>query len=230
MCGIVGAVAQRPVSGILLEGLRRLEYRGYDSAGLAVLEGEEIQRLRRAGKVENLTQAEQEASLSGHSGIAHTRWATHGKPTENNAHPHMSGDNLAIVHNGIIENFEPLKQQLQSEGFVFTSDTDTEVIAHLVARAVGQGKSLQDAFLETVSHLEGAFALGVLHKDYPDQILASRKGSPLVVGVGIGENFIASDQMALLQVTDRFIYLEEGDFVQVTPDSLTIWDDELKFV
>ncbi|MDX1320174.1 MAG: class II glutamine amidotransferase, partial [Oceanospirillum sp.] len=178
MCGIVGAVAQRPVSGILLEGLRRLEYRGYDSAGLAVIEGEEIQRLRRAGKVENLTQAEQDAPLKGFSGIAHTRWATHGKPTENNAHPHMSGDDLAIVHNGIIENFEPLKKQLQSEGFVFTSDTDTEVIAHLVARAVGQGKSLQDAFLETVSHLEGAFALGVLHKDYPNQILASRKGSP----------------------------------------------------
>ncbi|OOV87348.1 glutamine--fructose-6-phosphate transaminase (isomerizing) [Oceanospirillum linum] len=230
MCGIVGAVAQRPVSGILLEGLRRLEYRGYDSAGLAVLEGDTIQRLRRAGKVANLSQAEQDMPLKGFSGIAHTRWATHGKPTENNAHPHMSGSDLAIVHNGIIENFEPLKQQLQSDGFIFTSDTDTEVIAHLVARSVNQGKSLQDAFLETVSHLEGAFALGVLHKDYPNQILASRKGSPLVVGVGIGENFIASDQMALLQVTDRFIYLEEGDFVQVTPDTLVIWDAELKQV
>ncbi|WP_086479983.1 glutamine--fructose-6-phosphate transaminase (isomerizing) [Oceanospirillum sanctuarii] len=230
MCGIVGAVAQRAVSGILLEGLRRLEYRGYDSAGLAVFEGEQIHRLRRAGKVENLTHAEQETPLKGHSGIAHTRWATHGKPTENNAHPHMSGDDLAIVHNGIIENFEPLKHQLQQDGFVFTSDTDTEVIAHLVARAVNQGKNLQEAFLETVSQLEGAFALGVLHKDYPDQILASRKGSPLVVGIGIGENFIASDQMALLQVTDRFIYLEEGDFVQVTPDEVMIWDANLEIV
>lgn len=228
MCGIVGAVAQRPVSGILLEGLRRLEYRGYDSAGLAVLDDQVIHRLRRAGKVANLTQAEQEFPLKGVSGIAHTRWATHGKPTENNAHPHMSGSDLAIVHNGIIENFEPLKQELQSQGFQFSSDTDTEVIAHLIARAMQTGQSLQDAFLATVSQLEGAFALGVLHKDYPNQILASRKGSPLVIGVGIGENFIASDQMALLQVTDRFIYLEEGDFVQVTPDTLTIWDAELK--
>ncbi|WP_417596085.1 glutamine--fructose-6-phosphate transaminase (isomerizing) [Oceanospirillum sp.] len=230
MCGIVGAVAQRPVSGILLEGLRRLEYRGYDSAGLAVLEGDTIQRLRRAGKVANLSQAEQDAPLKGLSGIAHTRWATHGKPTENNAHPHMSGDDLAIVHNGIIENYEPLKRELQAEGYQFTSDTDTEVIAHLVARAIREGRSLQDAFLATVSQLEGAFALGVLHKDYPNQILASRKGSPLVVGVGIGENFIASDQMALLQATDRFIYLEEGDFVQITPDTLTIWDAALKQV
>jgi len=230
MCGIVGAVAQRPVSGILLEGLRRLEYRGYDSAGLAVLDGQQIHRLRRAGKVENLSQAEKETPLGGFNGIAHTRWATHGKPTENNAHPHMSGDDLAIVHNGIIENFEPLKRELQAQGYQFTSDTDTEVIAHLVARAIRDGKSLQDAFLATVSQLEGAFALGVLHKDYPNQILASRKGSPLVVGVGIGENFIASDQMALLQVTDRFIYLEEGDFVQITPDTLTIWDGNLNQV
>ena len=230
MCGIVGAVAARPVSAILLEGLKRLEYRGYDSAGLAVFDGEQIHRLRRAGKVRFLADAEQAGPLSGSLGIAHTRWATHGKPTEDNAHPHMSGEQLAIVHNGIIENFEPLKAALEEAGYQFSSDTDTEVIAHLIDQAVKAGASLQDAFLSTVSQLEGAFALGVMHKDFPDQILASRKGSPLVVGVGMGENFIASDQMALLQVTDRFIYLEEGDFVQITLDQVTIWDKAQQLV
>jgi glucosamine--fructose-6-phosphate aminotransferase (isomerizing) len=230
MCGIVGAIAARPISAILLEGLRRLEYRGYDSAGLAVFDGENIQRLRRTGKVHFLADAEQEQPLSGSLGIAHTRWATHGKPTENNAHPHMSGEQLAIVHNGIIENFEPLKQQLITEGYGFSSVTDTEVIAHLIDREIKQGNSLQDAFLQTVSQLEGAFALGVIHKDFPEQILASRKGSPLVVGVGLGENFIASDQMALLQVTDRFIYLEEGDFVLLEREKITIWDKDRQIV
>jgi len=230
MCGIVGAIAARPISAILLEGLRRLEYRGYDSAGLAVFDGDNIQRLRRTGKVHFLADAEQEQPLSGTLGIAHTRWATHGKPTENNAHPHMSGEQLAIVHNGIIENFEPLKQQLIAEGYGFSSDTDTEVIAHLIDREIKQGNSLQDAFLQTVSQLEGAFALGVIHKDFPEQILASRKGSPLVVGVGLGENFIASDQMALLQVTDRFIYLEEGDFVLLERKRVTIWDKDQQIV
>lgn len=230
MCGIVGAIAARPVTAILLEGLRRLEYRGYDSAGLAVFDGEEIQRLRRTGKVQMLADAEQQTPLSGVLGIAHTRWATHGKPTENNAHPHMSGAQLAIVHNGIIENFEPLKEQLIAEGYHFSSETDTEVIAHLIDRAINSGASLQQAFLSTVSQLEGAFALGVMHKAFPDQILASRKGSPLVVGVGLGENFIASDQMALLQVTDRFIYLEEGDFVQLSKESVTIWDKNQQLV
>ena len=230
MCGIVGAIAARPVTAILLEGLRRLEYRGYDSAGLAVFDGEEIQRLRRTGKVQMLTDAEQQTPLSGVLGIAHTRWATHGKPTENNAHPHMSGAQLAIVHNGIIENFEPLKEGLIAEGYHFSSETDTEVIAHLIDRAINSGASLQQAFLSTVSQLEGAFALGVIHKSFPDQILASRKGSPLVVGVGLGENFIASDQMALLQVTDRFIYLEEGDFVQLEKDKITIWDRDQQLV
>ncbi|OPX55674.1 glucosamine--fructose-6-phosphate aminotransferase (isomerizing) [Oceanospirillum multiglobuliferum] len=227
MCGIVGAVAARPVTAILLEGLRRLEYRGYDSAGLAVFDGEQLQRLRRIGKVNILAEAEQQAPLKGVMGIAHTRWATHGKPTEYNAHPHMSGDKLAVVHNGIIENFEPLKAALIADGFEFTSDTDTEVIAHLIAQALRVKNDLQTAFLSTVSQLEGAFALGVVHTDYPNQILASRKGSPLVLGVGMGENFIASDQMALLQVTDRFIYLEEGDFAQVTADVITIWDKNL---
>lgn len=224
MCGIVGAVAARPVSAILLEGLKRLEYRGYDSAGLAVFDGSDIQRLRRTGKVRCLAEAEQQAPLNGSFGIAHTRWATHGKPSENNAHPHMSGEQVAIVHNGIIENFEPLKAQLLAQGYQFSSETDTEVIAHLIDREVKTGATLQDAFLETVSQLEGAFALAVIHKAFPDQILASRKGSPLVVGVGLGENFIASDQMALLQVTDRFIYLEEGDFIRVEKEKVTIWD------
>lgn len=227
MCGIVGAVAARPVSAILLEGLRRLEYRGYDSAGLVVFDGEQLQRLRRTGKVNVLSEAEQQQPLRGNMGIAHTRWATHGKPTEYNAHPHMSGDKLAVVHNGIIENFEPLKAALIEDGFEFTSDTDTEVIAHLIAQALRHNTDLKAAFLSTVSKLEGAFALGVVHADYPNQILASRKGSPLVLGVGMGENFIASDQMALLQVTDRFIYLEEGDFAQITTDEITIWDKKL---
>ncbi|MBP0049800.1 glutamine--fructose-6-phosphate transaminase (isomerizing) [Marinobacterium sp. AK62] len=224
MCGIVGAIAARPVAGILLEGLRRLEYRGYDSAGMAVLDQGCINRLRRIGKVQALAEACEQQPLPGQLGIAHTRWATHGKPSEQNAHPHMSGERLAVVHNGIIENFEPLKRELQQQGYTFTSETDTEVVAHLIDRELGKGMSLRDALRATLACLEGAFALGVMHADQPDQLLTARKGSPLVIGVGIGENFIASDQLALLPVTDRFMFLEDGDIAALSRDSIQVWD------
>jgi len=224
MCGIVGAIAARSVAGILLEGLRRLEYRGYDSAGMAVLDHERINRLRRIGKVQALADASEQQPLAGHLGIAHTRWATHGKPSEQNAHPHMSGEQLAVVHNGIIENFEPLKRELQQQGYVFTSETDTEVVAHLLDREIKQGLNLVDALRQTLSYLEGAFALGVLHADSPEQLLTARKGSPLVIGVGIGENFIASDQLALLPVTDRFMFLEDGDIAVLEVGCIRVWD------
>ncbi len=224
MCGIVGAIAARPVAGILLEGLRRLEYRGYDSAGMAVLDQGEINRLRRIGKVQALADACEQQPLPGHLGIAHTRWATHGKPSEQNAHPHMSGERLAVVHNGIIENFEPLKHELQQSGYVFTSETDTEVVAHLLDRELKAGFYLPAALRQTLSYLEGAFALGVIHADQPDQLLTARKGSPLVIGVGIGENFIASDQLALLPVTDRFMFLEDGDIAILEAERIQVLD------
>lgn len=226
MCGIVGAVAARPVQDILVEGLRRLEYRGYDSAGVALHSGDEIVRCRRAGKVKMLEQALADNPLSGTTGIAHTRWATHGVPNEANAHPHLSTDRLAVVHNGIIENFEPLKAELQAEGFIFESETDTEVIAHLLSREVQQGLCLTDAVRKIVQQLDGAYALGVIYKDDPSQLVAARKGSPLVIGVGIGENFIASDQLALLQVTDRFIFLMEGDVARITTSEISIIDQQ----
>lgn len=224
MCGIVGAVAARPVAGILLEGLRRLEYRGYDSAGMALLEKDQIHRLRRIGKVKALADACEQTPMPGSLGIAHTRWATHGKPSEANAHPHMSGERLAVVHNGIIENFEPLKRELQQQGYSFSSETDTEVVAHLIDQRMQQGESLQDAFQQTLTRLEGAFALGVIHADQPDRLLTARKGSPLVIGVGIGENFIASDQLALLPVTDRFMFLEDGDLAIIQADRIQVLD------
>ena len=226
MCGIVGAVAARPVSEILLEGLRRLEYRGYDSAGMAVWNGEAIDRRRATGKVQSLADTLADQPLPGSLGIAHTRWATHGKPEERNAHPHMSGPRLAIVHNGIIENFEVLKRELISKGFEFTSETDTEVVAHLICDQLNSGVVLLDAVRNSVARLEGAFALGVIEQDNPDRLICARQGSPLVVGVGIGENFIASDQLALLQVTDRFIFLDEGEFACLTTDEIQIWDKD----
>lgn len=226
MCGIVGAIAARPVSEILLEGLRRLEYRGYDSAGMAIWNGETIDRRRRTGKVQSLADALEEQPLPGSLGIAHTRWATHGKPLEKNAHPHMSSERVAVVHNGIIENFEVLKRELSDKGFTFTSDTDTEVIAHLVCDQLNSGVELLDAVRNSVARLEGAFALGVIEMNNPDRLIAARQGSPLVIGVGIGENFIASDQLALLQVTDRFIFLDEGDFACLTTEEINIWDKD----
>ncbi len=216
MCGIVGAVAERNVEGILLEGLRRLEYRGYDSAGMAVLAPSgELQRRRAQGKVAALEAMLTNDGLPGRCGIAHTRWATHGKPSEENAHPHQSGERLALVHNGIIENYEVLRSELQNDGYAFSSQTDTEVVAHLLEREYRRGDGLLAAVQRGLAHLEGAYALAVVHADEPDVVVGARKGSPLVVGVGIDEAFLGSDPLALLQVTDRFIYLKEGDVVRL---------------
>ncbi|ROU00940.1 glutamine--fructose-6-phosphate transaminase (isomerizing) [Marinobacter sp. R17] len=225
MCGIVGAVSQRDVPAILLEGLRRLEYRGYDSAGMAIL-GEDgaLQREREVGKVQALAEALEKSEPQGVVGIAHTRWATHGIPSQLNAHPHMSGERLAIVHNGIIENYQILRDRLKDEGFSFSSQTDTEVVAHLIESYFRQSKDLLSAVKTAVAELHGAFALAVMHADDPDRIVVTRRGSPLVVGVGIGENFIASDQLALLPVTDRFMFLEEGDIAEIRRDAVRIWD------
>ncbi|MFI8748491.1 glutamine--fructose-6-phosphate transaminase (isomerizing) [Vreelandella lionensis] len=215
MCGIVAAVAQRNVQGILLEGLKRLEYRGYDSSGMTVLNDGTLTRRRALGKVAALEAQLETAALPGNCGIAHTRWATHGKPSEANAHPHHSSDNVAVVHNGIIENYEKIKEILQARGYAFTSETDTEVIAHLLAEKLAAGLTLFDATQEIVSGLGGAYALGVMSAAEPGVVVGARQGSPLVVGVGIDETFLASDPLALLQVTDRFIYLEEGDLVEL---------------
>ncbi|MBB3190052.1 glutamine--fructose-6-phosphate transaminase (isomerizing) [Halomonas cerina] len=217
MCGIVGAVAQRNVQNILLEGLRRLEYRGYDSAGMAVCAAQGgLQRRRALGKVAALAARLEAEPLTGHSGIAHTRWATHGRPSEANAHPHQSGDRLSVVHNGIIENHEALRHALERDGYVFDSETDTEVIAHLLDREARGAGDLLAAVQRVLAALDGAYALGVVHADEPDTVIGARKGSPLVVGVGIDEAFLASDPLALLQVTDRFIYLDEGDVVRLS--------------
>ncbi|MGQ9374582.1 glutamine--fructose-6-phosphate transaminase (isomerizing) [Acinetobacter tandoii] len=222
MCGIVGGVAERSITNILIEGLKRLEYRGYDSAGLALVNHDDILRERRVGKVANLEQAVNESLVTGSLGIAHTRWATHGKPTENNAHPHVSG-HVAVVHNGIIENYQELKDDLEALGYVFTSQTDTEVVAHLVHDALKSTSSLLEAVQSVVPQLKGAYALGIIHTDYPDELITVREGSPLVIGVGIGENFISSDQLALLPITNRFIYLEEGDIARLTRDKIEVF-------
>jgi glucosamine--fructose-6-phosphate aminotransferase (isomerizing) len=224
MCGIVGAVAERNITAILVEGLKRLEYRGYDSAGVAVYTNDQkLERVRRPGKVSELEQALAEEALVGRLGIAHTRWATHGAPCERNAHPHFSGD-LAVVHNGIIENHEALREQLKALGYVFTSDTDTEVIAHLLNHKLKDLPDLAEALKATVKELHGAYGLAVISAQQPDRLVAARSGSPLVIGLGLGENFLASDQLALRQVTDRFMYLEEGDIAEICRDSVQIWD------
>ncbi|MCO7572411.1 glutamine--fructose-6-phosphate transaminase (isomerizing) [Pseudomonas chlororaphis] len=224
MCGIVGAVAERNITAILLEGLKRLEYRGYDSAGVAVYTNAgKLERMRRPGKVSELEQALASEPLVGRLGIAHTRWATHGAPCERNAHPHFSGD-LAIVHNGIIENHEALRAQLSALGYAFTSDTDTEVIAHLLNHKLKDLGDLTVALKATVKELHGAYGLAVISASQPDRLVAARSGSPLVIGLGLGENFLASDQLALRQVTDRFMYLEEGDIAEIRRDSVQIWD------
>ncbi|MBP5078188.1 glutamine--fructose-6-phosphate transaminase (isomerizing) [Pseudomonas chlororaphis] len=230
MCGIVGAVAERNITAILLEGLKRLEYRGYDSAGVAVLTNDgKLERMRRPGKVSELEQALAGEPLVGRLGIAHTRWATHGAPCERNAHPHFSGD-LAVVHNGIIENHEALREQLKGMGYVFTSDTDTEVIAHLLDHKLKDLGDLTVALKATVKELHGAYGLAVISASQPDRLVAARSGSPLVIGLGLGENFLASDQLALRQVTDRFMYLEEGDIAEIRRDSVQIWDVDGKAV
>ena len=224
MCGIVGAVAERNVVPILMEGLRRLEYRGYDSAGIAVREGDTIKRVRRVGKVQELQHALDESPLRGFNGISHTRWATHGVPNETNAHPHMSEDDIAIVHNGIIENFEELRDDLKNHGYEFQSDTDTEVVAHRIRHHLKQTGELSAAVKATVAELEGAYALAVMSSSDPDKLILARAGCPVVVGLGIGENFVASDVAALLPVTRKFMFLEEGDVAVVQKDDITIFD------
>lgn len=223
MCGIVGAIAQRDISEILLEGLRRLEYRGYDSSGVAIIDGSSVlDRRRRVGKVQALSDALADAPMAGSTGIAHTRWATHGVPSESNAHPHIAGQRVAIVHNGIIENHLALRAGIPEEAF--ESETDTEVAAHRVEAHLASGMDLLAAVQATVAELEGAFALGVICSDEPDRLIAARRGSPLVIGLGIGENFIASDVQALLPVTNRFIFLDEGDVAMLTRGKVRIYD------
>jgi len=224
MCGIVGGIAQRNVVPILIEGLKRLEYRGYDSAGLAVITDHKIYRQRAIGKVKGLEDLIAAEPFSGNIGIAHTRWATHGKPSTNNAHPHICNNKVAVVHNGIIENHQTLRAQQKEQSYQFTSETDTEVIGHQVYQELEQTDNLLQAVKNTIKQLEGAYALGVLHRDDENTLIACRKGSPLVIGVGFGEYFIASDVTALLPVTHRFIFLEEGDIAELKIDSLVIYD------
>ncbi|MBG2915928.1 glutamine--fructose-6-phosphate transaminase (isomerizing) [Proteus terrae] len=224
MCGIVGAVAQRDIAEILIEGLRRLEYRGYDSAGLAVVDNDcKMTRLREAGKVQMLADEAEKTQVIGGTGIAHTRWATHGEPCEDNAHPHVSGT-IAVVHNGIIENYQELKAELIKKGYQFASQTDTEVIAHLVNWEQRQGGTLREVVQRVIPQLRGAYGTVIMDSRTPELLVAARSGSPLVVGLGVGENFLASDQLALLPVTRRFIYLEEGDIVEITRRHVHIFD------
>ncbi len=229
MCGIVGGIAERNLVPILLEGLRRLEYRGYDSSGMAALNAQaELNRVRSIGKIKNLEEkiAQSSAGLQGNCAIGHTRWATHGVPSENNAHPHMSNDQVTLVHNGIIENYKALKTKQQAQGYRFESETDTEVIGHAVHYYYQQSNNLYEAVKQASSEFEGAYAIGVICKDEPDTLIAARKGSPLVIGLGIGENFIASDVSVLLPVTQQFIFLEEGDIAKITRSKIEIFDNK----
>jgi len=225
MCGIVGVVAGRNIPSILLQGLQRLEYRGYDSSGVAVIdEAGELSVCRRPGKVQNLLQAMEDQPIRGKTGIAHTRWATHGIVNEVNSHPHSSGQRVSLVHNGIIENHNVLRDELKKAGYVFASDTDSEVVVHLIDSYLEQGHSLLESVRAAIKRLEGAFAIAAVSPLFPDQIVAARLGCPLVVGKGIDENYVASDVLALNAVTDRFIFLEEGDLVDVKADSLDFWN------
>src|ERR1700761_7752196 len=227
MCGIVGAIAERNIVPILMEGLHRLEYRGYDSAGIAVLNGtKHLKRLRAVGKVRMLDEALEQAPTSGKIGIAHTRWATHGVPSERNAHPHISRDGVAIVHNGIIENHDELREELKRIGYVFVSETDTEVIAHRIHLHLQTVPDLFKAVRATVAELEGAYALAVVSEDDPDRLILAREGCPVVIGLGLEENFVASDAAALLPVTRRFIFLEEGYVAEIRRKSIRIIDRE----
>lgn len=232
MCGIVGATAERRIESILLEGLRRLEYRGYDSAGMAIINAKthSIERVRAFGKVIDLVNALQKTPITGHTGIAHTRWATHGKPSEINAHPHISTEKIAIVHNGIIENHQSLREQLKKKNYHFISETDSEVIAHLLHAHFTETNDMKTALLKTCRDLEGTFAICAIHADFPEELFAIRRGSPLVIGVGIGENFVASDPLALQPVTQNFIFLEEDDIAIVSRKHIVIYDQSGKTV
>jgi glucosamine--fructose-6-phosphate aminotransferase (isomerizing) len=225
MCGIVGAVAERPITEILIEGLKRLEYRGYDSAGVAVLDQKgNTTCVKREGKVEALAQAIKDQAPSGTTGIAHTRWATHGVPSERNAHPHQSGNRFSVVHNGIIENHQELRESLTAEGYVFNSDTDTEVIVHLIHKFSADHQDLRSTVFAASKQLVGAYGMVVVDSESPDELVVARSGSPLIIGYGLGEHFVASDQLALLPVTRRFAVLEEGDVAQITKEAVNIID------
>src|SRR5882762_1843204 len=226
MCGIVAAVARRNVVPVLLEGLKRLEYRGYDSAGIAVVNGT-LKRLRSTGRVAELARLADEHGLSGNLGIAHTRWATHGVPSEKNAHPHVSRG-VSVVHNGIIENHEEMRKRLRAKGYEFVSDTDTEVIAHLVHSNLQSGAALFDAVKKSVVELVGAYAIAVVSESDPTRLVVARHGSPLLLGLGEGENFAASDTSALVQVTQRVVYLEDGDCAELTLDGVRVSDSSGK--
>ena len=227
MCGIVGVASEEQVADKLINGLLRQEYRGYDSSGLAVFgkDSNEVQAIKRAGKVSELQNAIQEVPMRGNTGIAHTRWATHGVPTEINAHPHHSKGEVYIVHNGIIENHQELRTTLKALGYNFESETDSEVIAHLIHAKLNDKSSLAEAVKEAVKDLEGTYALGAIHIREPQVVVAARRGSPLVLGMGAGENLIASDQLAISDYTDRFIFLEEGDLAEITPQEVRLWDE-----
>ena len=223
MCGIVAATAQRDVVPILIAGLKALEYRGYDSAGISVLTPDALRRLRTKGKVRDLEALQASDPVHGLTGIAHTRWATHGAPSTHNAHPMVSNDDVSVVHNGIIENHEALRAELASMGYAFTSETDTEVIAHLIHAGTTRGQSLREATLGAIRRLHGAYAIAVLSRSHPGIAIGARRGSPLVVGIGIGEHFLGSDVQALLKVTNRFVYLEEGDVVEITRERYRVY-------
>ncbi|MDA9060488.1 glutamine--fructose-6-phosphate transaminase (isomerizing) [Candidatus Thioglobus sp.] len=227
MCGIVGGITSKNITPLLLDGLKRLEYRGYDSSGLVILsQDNKLVRERAAGKVSNLENnlKLKKPSLKGNVGLAHTRWATHGKPSVNNAHPHISKNSISVVHNGIIENYIDLKDLQMKQGYAFTSETDTEVIAHAIESAIKPSDTLLKATQKAIKTLNGSYGIGVLSSKYPDQIIAARKGSPLVIGIGDNGNYVASDQMALLSVTDKFIFLEDGDIAEIKLDKITIYD------
>ena len=225
MCGIVAVAARRDCTEILLEGLRRLEYRGYDSAGFALIDRDgQLSSHKCLGRVSALEEAQLKAPIQGGTGIAHTRWATHGEPSVVNAHPHIINYRIAVVHNGIIENHSALREQLAKEGRTCVSDTDTEVVAQLIESAVASGKGLLDAVQQVLPQLEGAYALAIVDREAPDHIVVARQGSPLVLGIGIGENFAGSDTLALRSVTDTFIYLEDGDLAELSADSYQILD------
>ncbi|HXD83604.1 MAG TPA: glutamine--fructose-6-phosphate transaminase (isomerizing), partial [Rudaea sp.] len=230
MCGIVGAAARRDVVGTLIAGLKALEYRGYDSAGIALLTDKGLERVRTKGKVHELETLHASHPIAGHTGIAHTRWATHGAPNTVNAHPIASRGNVAVVHNGIIENHEELRAELKALGFAFASDTDTEVIAHLIEHHQSEGADLLDAVRKTLPRLRGAYAIAAISKREPGRVIGARRGSPMVAGLADGEQFIASDIHALLPVTRRFIYLAEGDIADATVDGITIYDEHGKRV
>ena len=230
MCGIVGAIAKYNVVPVLLEGLKRLEYRGYDSAGLAVIKDTNLQRLRSVGKVDSLIKLSDETAINSNTGIAHTRWATHGVPSEKNAHPHVSREKIAIVHNGIIENHTQLRHKLENLGYEFTSETDTEVIVHLLASHIDAGSDLKTAVIKARDELIGAYGLAAIHLQEPEKIIVTRSGSPLVIGLSENGNFIASDVFALLPVTNQFKFLEEGDLAEITLHGVAIYYSENKAV